>query len=442
MNRRLRQWTNGFPKATPSPRLSFRANFTWVATGNIAYALTQGGIMIVLARMTNPETVGRYALALAITSPVMLFAQLRLQDVLATDTNESFPFASYLKLTVIASGLALVVVWLVTTLLGYSGEAMSVIMVVAIAKAIELVSFIFYGLQQREERMDRIAASLTLRGILAFSGLTLGVLMTGRLIWGAAGMALAWATVLVLFDIPMGQRALGPKPAEERGRGLRLLKLVWMAAPLGVMQLLTTLNPSIPRLFLERMVGERDLGIFAAMAYLVIALSMPSRALGQAAGPQLAQRHIEGDQTGFQRLLRKLVLIAAVVGAGGILGAWALGKPALALLYGSEYSTESGTLILLMIYGTLLFVSMQLTQALIATRRLQELMFVSAMVVAVSAATSIIWIPRYGIVGAASVLIVAGAVRFIASSALIIGIARRPNRPRASANRGMVDHES
>jgi O-antigen/teichoic acid export membrane protein len=41
--------------------------------------------------------------------------------------------------------------------------------------------------------------------------------------------------------------------------------------PLGVVAALVLLNTNIPRYFIERYLGEWELGIFAALAYIMVA---------------------------------------------------------------------------------------------------------------------------------------------------------------------------
>src|SRR4051794_16358727 len=71
----------------PDNRLSLRANFTWTFVGNVIYAACQWGMLVVLAKVARPETVGNFALALAVTAPVIMLTNLQLRAVQATDAR-------------------------------------------------------------------------------------------------------------------------------------------------------------------------------------------------------------------------------------------------------------------------------------------------------------------------------------------------------------------
>ena len=71
-------------------RLSLRKNFVWGLAGNVIYAGSQWLMLAVLARLTSPVVVGRYALGLAIGTPIFLFTNLNLARVQATDARGQY----------------------------------------------------------------------------------------------------------------------------------------------------------------------------------------------------------------------------------------------------------------------------------------------------------------------------------------------------------------
>ena len=68
--------------------LSLRQNFKWNFVGNFVYGACQWGMLVVLAKLTSPEMVGRFALGLAITAPIVLLSQLQLHGVQETDARD------------------------------------------------------------------------------------------------------------------------------------------------------------------------------------------------------------------------------------------------------------------------------------------------------------------------------------------------------------------
>src|SRR4051812_26106921 len=101
------------PRAPARPsggRLSLRSNFAWTFVGNVIYAGCQWGMIVVLARLGSQELVGRFALGLAIAAPVLMFTNLQLRAVLATDAKQEHAFGDYLTVRLLTTATALLVI--------------------------------------------------------------------------------------------------------------------------------------------------------------------------------------------------------------------------------------------------------------------------------------------------------------------------------------------
>lgn len=66
------------PKASG---LSFRANVSWALIGSLVHSFANWATLLVLARVSDPETVGTFALAAAISGPFFTFFNGQLQLV-------------------------------------------------------------------------------------------------------------------------------------------------------------------------------------------------------------------------------------------------------------------------------------------------------------------------------------------------------------------------
>jgi O-antigen/teichoic acid export membrane protein len=157
--------------------LTLRHNFSWTLTGNTVYAASQWGILVLLAKIGNPEIVGQFTLGLAVTAPIFMLTNLQLRAIQATDATQRFRFNDYLGLRLLGTGIALLIV-LGITLLGYRQETGLIILLIALAKALESFSDVVYGLLQQHEQMDRVAISLMLRGVFSLVSLGVGLYLT------------------------------------------------------------------------------------------------------------------------------------------------------------------------------------------------------------------------------------------------------------------------
>jgi O-antigen/teichoic acid export membrane protein len=417
--------------------LSLRKNFSWNLVGNIAYAGCQWGILVILAKLTSPEMVGRFALGLAVTAPIIMLSNLQLRGVQATDARGEYLFGHYLGLRLITTLLALLIITTVVYLGTYSLEAGLVILAVGFSKAFESISDVYYGFMQRCERMDRIAKSRMIKGPLSLCALGAMVYTTGNVLWGVVGLALTWALILVAYDLPGA--ALIVKRNIKSDDQLQspykqllpkfdlkpLLKLAWLALPLGIVMWLLSLMPNIPRYFIEYYWGEKDLGIFAALAYLIVAGNTVIGAMGQSATPRLANYYAAGEYAKFRRLLFYLITMGVALGVAGVGVALLVGRPLLSLLYGPEYAVHVDVFGWLMASGAVAFVASFLGYGMTAARYFRVQMPLFIIVTGVTAIASWLLIPEKGALGAAFSLSIGASVQVI-GSALVIFHALNP----------------
>jgi O-antigen/teichoic acid export membrane protein len=146
---------------------SILGNFTSVFLGRLASAACIWLALVVLAKLSDPATVGIYALAQALTIPVAEVAKMGLIEVRASDTTHAYRFGDYLGLRLLATGAALTVMLASGLVQADSRVVLWVVVLYALSRCMELVSDIIYGLFQAHERMDHIGTSLCLLGPLS-----------------------------------------------------------------------------------------------------------------------------------------------------------------------------------------------------------------------------------------------------------------------------------
>ncbi len=401
-------------------RLSLGANFTWTFLGSLAYSACQWGMLVVLAKLGTAAMVGDFTLGLALAAPVLMLTNLQLRSVQATDARREYSFGDYLGLRLLMTLLALVVVGMLTLISGYDANTVAVVLLVGLAKAFESISDIFYGLFQQHERMDRIARSLLAKGVLALAALGLGVWLGGSLWWGVLGLTAAWGLVLLVHDLPAAAWLLpGGGLPRPRWQPRSLARLVWLALPLGAVMCLISLTANLPRYFLHSWCGSAELGIFAAISYLMLVGGRFVNAFGEAASPRLARSYAEGDLPGFRRLLLRQVGLAVLFGSAGLVVSLVAGRQLLTLLYRAEYAEHTDLLMWVMVAAALTYLGSALGYAMTAARYFRVQMPLFVLVCATTAGACALLVPQYQLLGAAWAVVLALTLQVLGSLGII-----------------------
>jgi O-antigen/teichoic acid export membrane protein len=419
------------PDVRQQQRPSLSADFGWTLVGNAVYASAQFATLMLLAKLVRPEMVGEYALGLAFVYPVMQFTNLQLRAVMTSDTRQQTEFGYYFGLRLLTSGLALALIFASTRILKYDWELTAVILTVAAAYGVETISDVYYARLQLHDRMAEISKSMIVRALLSVLGLGVATYLTRNVLWGVA--TITFARLITFFGYDSRKHTHGLAATSESISGSTALtprfnfpiqrKLFRVSLPLGIVVLLGCLNSSIPNFFIQNALGARDVGIFAAIGFVVSVGNMAVVSLGQSAFTRLVRSYASGDLATFGTLLGKLLAFGAAIGVSGmILSKW-MGREILTVLFRPEYAQHADLLPWIMAAGGVLFMAQFLGFGMTAAN-LYNSQVVLNVLANLSLFAACYWlVPRQGLLGAIFAMLTAASVQLAGSLvALVVGI--------------------
>lgn len=385
------------------------------------YGACQWCLVVVLAKYMDSSVVGEYALGLALTAPIIMFFNMQLRAVLATDVHERFLFGEYLGHRLAALVLALITIVIITFF--YDQGVRLIIIAIAVSKVVESCGDIIYGLFQHTERMDWIAKSMIMKALSSLILFTSVVWLTRSVVLGVLSVGVSWLLVLTTYDYAkirkyFNQRISLQSPRFNLGR---LRALTTLSMPLGIASILMSVNTNVPRYIIDSYSGTSQLGVFAALSYPVIAGSMIITAIGQAVTPKLAELYSGSKIRKFRLMLIKMSLSFSIIALAGIFMTILLGKQFLEIFYTYEYAGYHLEFVVITAAGGISFYAYLLGYALTAAQcfRVQAVAFAANLII--TTITAVILIPMEGILGAAYSIIIGSIGQiFIEASKLFI----------------------
>jgi O-antigen/teichoic acid export membrane protein len=394
-------------------------------------------MIVALAKQGNSFMVGQFSLGLAIATPVLMFTNLHLRAVQATDATRSYRFHEYLRLRVLTTVAALAAIAALVLVAGYQRETAIVVLAVALVKAIDTLSDIHYGLFQQHDRLDQTGTSLIVRGVLSVVALSAALYLTGSVLWACIVVAAVWLIALLFYDSRRArflERGSGGTPSSftepsEDGRGTlsaratggahRQWKLIRLAFPLGVVMTLASINLNIPRYFIHAQMGEHQLGLFSAMAYATVAVTLVSDSLGHAGIPKLSRLYAECRLSEFRALLVRLLGLCCLLGMAAVAVAQVGGSRLLTLIYSREYAAHSRVFTLLILATAINCVASVLTSGITSARRFGIQVPLYALSAAAGVLACALWFPGQGLYTGAAAMVCSAAVRLLLAGIVV-----------------------
>ncbi len=345
--------------------VSLKENFAWTLVARIIYAMSQWGVLVVVAKLGGATMLGELTLSLAIVSPVFVFPQLNLRAFQATDARDEFHFGDYLILRLATSVVALSIVVGILTVTGYERGLVQVALGIALYKTFEAISDVFYGLQQRHERMRAMAISIIARGVTAVITVGSALWLTGSLQIGVYSTAAVWLAILLAIDVPASAKLI---PGGFVGSISRIWLLAIRALPLGIVALLVSLTANIPVYSIDHYLGREEVGFYSGMVYFLLVGQFVAASLAQAAAPRLARHHVAGDERRYFQLLWRLRGIGAAMAAFGIVAIALFGRELLMIAYGPAFVKYTDVFIWVMVAAGIGYAATFLGSALTVAR--------------------------------------------------------------------------
>lgn len=357
------------PADRPAQRpRSLRKNMVYAVGGNALFNLCRFGVVVILAKFATVELQGQYNYAIALTSPIILFFTFNLRGAYVSDALGQFTFGTYrafrtLGMVLAALGAGVVIAW---DLAGGSlnpfggGQApvasptwtyAAILICVAVSKIIGTATDLVWGIYQRRERLEQLAASMSLQGVGMLLPFAIVVpvywwlIRAGRMeaerisegvAWAVAAGAGLWIVSYVLYDLPHTRNRAECDPAWSWDAVWRLFLNTF---PLGVILVLLNLCEAIPRYVIkQRPDGETALGYFGALSYITMAANLLLIQMCGAASNRLATYYHHGNRAAFRRLAGKLALATIGLGLATFGGTWLLGRWFLSVIYTPDYA--------------------------------------------------------------------------------------------------------
>lgn len=346
------------PDAAAPPtihRRSLKKNIIYAVTGVGFMNVCQFGVVVLITKLVTAEVLGQYRWALLWSAVWTTFLSLQLRAALINDTRNEFTFGTYCKLRtwgmLLSSAiLAGLIIWR----FGTEYTSLSVIAIFAgtcLGRVVITASEVYWAAFQRRERLDLVAKSTVLRGLVMigafafflplFSWLTspeVGWLPRKRLGHGTAlaciAYAIGWAAVGYFYE----RRILRSWPELDWSfTWQQVWRLALRALPLGIIMVIITACEAVPGLILEREGNATLLGYFSALLYVMFPANLVVIQAGLAASNRLAQ-FAQTDISAYVRLLGKLVFIAIGFGVAIYASMWLFGRWLLNVLYKPEYA--------------------------------------------------------------------------------------------------------
>lgn len=393
-------------------------NFSWSFLGNLIYALSQWIIIVIIAQLGSSYDAGLYSLGLAVSAPFIMFFNFNFRALQSTDLSSEYGFRTFKFIRVIGLITFIIIFFVLMFYSNHNFEVIIILSLIAISKIFESFSDLYYGLFQYNERLDIVSKSLVIRGVIGTIFFGIGYFIFEDLKSALILMIFIWMLNLFLFDIKNSRLFL--KDPSKKIEKLKVVKIIKIGLPLGIVAGIASLKVNIPRIVIENNLTLQDLGYFTVIFYLVLVIGKFVISISSAVLPRMAVLYKKGDKKSFLKIFYTILFFITSFSFVIIIISCFFGSNLLAIAYGKEYGSYETLLILIMIYGLFNYFGVAFEIALNAMKNFEYRLSIEIGSLLVVLLSSIYFIPLMGLNGAAVSLIISSMFKLIFLSGLFL----------------------
>ena len=327
--------------------------------GSLVYYFCQWVMTVLIVRMSGFEDAGILSLAMSVTAAPAIVGLFNIRSYQVSDLRGQYSDRVYIRSRLYTNMLSFVVCLIVVFLNGYTLDKAAVILVFMCFKLAEGAADVYYGIDQKKERLDYAGISLSLRGLGALTLFCLVFYLTGKLFFCVLAMS-AFSFAVVLFYDRSRARGLMEECADEKADFTAIKSLLITCLPLAIVAFLNNLSLTIPKIYLERYFGEEIFGIYSSVASPTIVVQLAATTLFAPLVPILTKHFEEQDRQGFLKILGQFFALIAGGTILGIVASKLLAPWALKLLYGEEIGVYVSYFIPVLLIAVLIAVNASL----------------------------------------------------------------------------------
>lgn len=314
-------------------KISIKASVIWNSMGSMVYLISQWLISVLVVRVSGVEVAGNLTLAMSINNVFYSIAMQGIRNYQVSDTNEKYKAGTYVYSRIFSCIVTFLMCVVYCNVIQYNAEQKECIIAYCLFKISEALYDVYAGICQKEWRMDYIGKSWMIKGIVTLVTFWGGLLIFPKLSWTIIGMAISSYIVLCIYDIP---RAKSLTKISIAYKDIQSLYLIKECFPLFCYLILSTIIPTIPRIFMERILGGYALGIYGSIATPTLIVQMGASYIFNPFLTLFAEQYNSAKIKEFRGTMKKCIFAIGGLSIVSLVGGKVFGKWGLTLLYGTE----------------------------------------------------------------------------------------------------------
>lgn len=348
-----------------------KRDYIWNTLGSIVFAVSFPVLIILITRVQGAESAGIFSIAFVTAQMFMIVGNYAVRAFQASDVQRKYTFAEYRLQRYICCLLMMFLGIAYSLFRGYSNDIFQFCIVLCFYKMIDALADVYEGELQRQNVLYKAGISLAARTVTSILGFMCVLVITGNLLAASIAMCIIAGIALLCFAI-IPTRNLKEK---KRGTNRKNVGEIFVQCfPLFLSLFLLGYINNSPKYAMENELPYEYQTYFNALYFPSQVIYMLTGFLFKPMLLSMAGYWRDWEKVKLVTLVKKILVVIAMLTAAGMLAVYILGVPILSLVFGVNLSGYQLHAVILIAAGGLIAVVNFMYHVLTVMRKQKILM--------------------------------------------------------------------
>ena len=343
----------------------FKKSFIWNTIGTSFNAFNSLFFMIIVTRINGVENAGIFTLAFS-TACIMYVIGLyagRIYQV--TEPDQTITNKDYIINRIITTSLMIILVAFFCIIKGYTLYKATIFILLTIYKALEAFCDTFYGILQKNEKLDKVGKSLVLKSIISVILFMLVDYATKNLVFTIIAIIITNILITIFYDIKNSKEFIETKVKYNKNNIKKIFKLGFFTF---IISFLGMYILNAPKYSIDNYLTESYQTIFGIIVMPATVMGLVAQFLIHPYLNKIMDVYEDRNLKALKKMIFKLVLIIGIFGMLASILAYLLGPEVLGGIYGIDLNLYRVNLVIIIIASTLYTVGVIYSSVLTTVR--------------------------------------------------------------------------
>lgn len=328
----------------------FRKNFIWNILGTGFNSFNSLFFMVAVTRINGVDDAGIFTIAFS-TACILYFIGVysgRIYQV--TEPNKKITNKEYIVSRIITTTLMFLFLIIYLSLKRYDILKTSMFILLVTFKALESLSDVFYGILQKNEKLETVGKSLFLKSLFSVIAFVIIDIITKNMILATISMIIINILIIVFYDLKKAKIYIDLKEKINISNISEILRKGFFTFGIAFLGMYVL---NAPKYSIDMYLENNYQTIFGIIVMPATIIGLVAQFLIHPYLNQILDLYEKRDSKSLNKIILKLILAISAIGIISTILAYLLGTQVLGLIYGLDLSIYKIDLAIIIIAATL-----------------------------------------------------------------------------------------